>query len=53
MFLYKVIKFCVLYFLNIYIYVIEKLIIYYLNNRVFIIKFIDFLILGCILSIIC
>lgn len=51
MFLYKVIKFCVLYFLS--IYVIEKLIIYYLNNRVFIIKFIGFLILGCILSIIC
>lgn len=51
MFLYKVIKFCVLYFLS--MYVIEKLIIYYLNNRVFIIKFIGFLILGCILSIIC
>lgn len=51
MFLYKVIKFCVLYFLS--IYVIEKLIIYYLNNRVFIIKFMGFLILGCILSIIC
>lgn len=51
MFLYKVIKFCVLYFLS--IYVIEKLIIYCLNNRVLIIKFIGFLILGCILSIIC
>lgn len=51
MFLYKVIKFCVLYFLS--MYVIEKLIIYYLNNRVFIIKFIGFLILGCILSIVC
>lgn len=51
MFLYKVIKFCELYFLS--MYVIEKLIIYYLNNRVFIIKFIGFLILGCILSIIC